>query len=282
MISFYPSQTERLAMLLNIRHETSCRYDQPVSRSIQQLRLTPRAESGQHAISWRISAPGHRRQLTDAYGNVSHLLTLDQLHREINIVVEDWSRRWTRVPICCTSVILCLLLTYLGETPLTHADEAIRSLSRQCLNNGHDRFRLLMDFLPTVRECVAYDASAPETELTAAQALAAGKGGEHDHAHVFISACRAAGIPARFVSGYYYAGEPDAAGQGAGHAWADAWVDDLGWVSFDVTRARLTGREHCRLAVGRDYLDACPVRAVRRGGFTQELRISVQAETAPQ
>lgn len=269
-------------MLLNIRHETSCRYDQPVSRSIQQLRLTPRAESGQHAISWRISAPGHRRQLTDAYGNVSHLLTLDQLHREINIVVEGLVETVDEGAHLLHVSDPVSPLTYLGETPLTHADEAIRSLSRQCLNNGHDRFRLLMDFLPTVRECVAYDASAPETELTAAQALAAGKGGEHDHAHVFISACRAAGIPARFVSGYYYAGEPDAAGQGAGHAWADAWVDDLGWVSFDVTRARLTGREHCRLAVGRDYLDACPVRAVRRGGFTQELRISVQAETAPQ
>lgn len=269
-------------MLLNIRHETSCRYDQPVSRSIQQLRLTPRVESSQHAISWRISAPGQRRQLTDAYGNVSHLLTLDQLHREINIVVEGLVETVDEGAHLLHVNDPVSPLTYLGETPLTHADDAIRSLSRQCLNNGHDRFRMLMDFLPMLRERVAYDAAAPESDLTAAQALAAGKGGEQDHAHVFISACRAAGIPARFVSGYYYAGGPDVARQSAGHAWADAWLEDLGWVSFDITRARLTGREHCRLAVGRDYLDACPVRVVRRNGFTQELRISVQAEAGPQ
>jgi len=265
-------------MLLNIRHETSCRYDQPVSRSIQQLRLTPRVEPSQHAISWRISAPGQRRQLTDAYGNVSHLLTLDQLHREISIVVEGLVETVDEGAHLLHADDLVSPLTYLGETRLTHADEAIRSFSRQRLDNGHDRFRALMDFLPMIGERIAYDAAAAQTELTAAQALAAGRGGEQDHAHVFIAACRAAGIPARFVSGYYYAGAANASEQVAGHAWADAWVEDLGWVSFDITRARLTGREHCRLAVGRDYLDACPVRGARRGGIEQELRISVQPQ----
>jgi hypothetical protein len=43
---------------------------------------------------------------------------------------------------------------------------------------------------------------------------------------------------------------------------------------------------HCRLAVGRDYLDACPVRGVRRGGGSEQMevlvRVSAQASTQQQ
>ncbi|MGB0128969.1 MAG: transglutaminase family protein [Rhodocyclaceae bacterium] len=272
-------------MLLNIRHQTTCRYDQPVARSIQQLRLTPRVEPSQHAIAWRISAPGRRRQLTDAYGNVSHLLTLDQPHREISIVVEGLVETVDEGAYLLHVDDAVSPLTYLGDTPLTRVDEGIRSFADEHLSSsGRDRFRALVDFVPVVGQRVAFAAGGeePEQSVTASQALSAGRGGGPDHAHIFIAACRAKGVPARFVSGYFYDGEGATAPLAASHAWADAWVDGLGWVSFDVTRGQLAGREHCRLAVGRDYLDACPVRGVRRGGVAQELHITVEAEPARQ
>src|SRR6202050_365419 len=74
-------------MQLHIRHETRYRYERPVKYSVQSLHLTPRRDPSQRAISWSISAPGRRLEQVDAYGNISHLLTIEQPHREIQIVV---------------------------------------------------------------------------------------------------------------------------------------------------------------------------------------------------
>ena len=91
---------------------------------------------------------------------------------------------------------------------------------------------------------------------------------------MFVACCRAAGIPARYVSGYFYTGET---GEVASHAWVDAWLGgDEGWLSLDVTHGEAAGAAHCRLAVGRDYLDAAPVRGVRRGGGREQLSVAVK------
>jgi transglutaminase-like putative cysteine protease len=50
---------------------------------------------------------------------------------------------------------------------------------------------------------------------------------------VFIAAARALGIPARYVSGYLLM--DDRVDQDAGHAWAEAFVANLGWVGFDIS-----------------------------------------------
>ena len=74
-------------MQLHIRHETLYRYERPVKYSVQSLHLTPRRDPSQRALTWNIAAPGRRLEQIDAYGNISHLLTIEQPHREIQIVV---------------------------------------------------------------------------------------------------------------------------------------------------------------------------------------------------
>lgn len=74
-------------MLLHIRHETVYRYDRPANRSVQSLRLTPRTEAGQRVLAWELQAPGRRSQQLDAFGNVMHLLSIDEPHSEIHIQV---------------------------------------------------------------------------------------------------------------------------------------------------------------------------------------------------
>jgi len=46
-------------------------------------------------------------------------------------------------------------------------------------------------------------------------------------------------------------------------------------VSADEWRKLAAGMRHCRLAVGRDYLDAAPVRGVRRGGGHESMAVTV-------
>jgi transglutaminase-like putative cysteine protease len=82
-------------------------------------------------------------------------------------------------------------------------------------------------------------------------------------------------VPARYVSGYVEPGEVDRA---ASHAWVDVWLDD-GWVSVDVTHARFASARYCRLAVGRDYEAAAPVRGSRVGGKEEHLSVHVSVDS---
>ena len=68
------------------------------------------------------------------------------------------------------------------------------------------------------------------------------------------------------MSGYLYSqGE-----QVASHAWAEAWTVDR-WRSFDVLNGRPAGEEHIKLAIGADYLEACPIRGTRVGGGRENM-----------
>jgi hypothetical protein len=47
-----------------------------------------------------------------------------------------------------------------------------------------------------------------------------------------------------------------------------------------VTHLTPMGPKHCRLGVGRDYLDTAPVRGVRRGGGSEMMDVSVAATSS--
>jgi transglutaminase-like putative cysteine protease len=268
-------------MQLHIRHETSYRYEEPAKRSVQSLRLTPRRDPVQHALSWNISAPGRRHSQLDAYGNLVHLLTLDEPHHEIRIVVQGIVETDDAQGRVLPNDGKLSPLTYLAETTLTRIDDSLLKFAKQHVAGSHDPMSRLMRLTDAVCDTIQYERGATDVHEPAARAFGRGKGVCQDHAHVFIACCRAAGIPARYVSGYLYTGEQ---GQVASHAWVDAWVGEEqgGWVSIDVTHRSLAGGKHCRLAVGRDYLDACPVRGVRRGGGLEEMRVAVIVATSAQ
>ena len=266
-------------MQLRILHRTAYRYDEPVKYSAQALRLTPRREGQQRVLSWAIHAPGRRIEQVDAHGNVTHLLTLEDPHKEIEIVVSG------SVEVAHEGALMphegpLSPLAYLATTPLTAADAAINALSREYLDGSGSTRDRLYALAGGVQQRVKYHKGSTSVEDTASAALARGKGVCQDQAHVFISACRAAGIPARYVSGYLYDGS-EAGGDAASHAWVDAWLPDAkAWLGVDVTHREPTGVQHCRLAVGRDYLDAAPVRGVRRGGGREMMDVDVTVSKA--
>jgi transglutaminase-like putative cysteine protease len=268
-------------MQLHIRHETLYRYGEPVKRSVQNLRLTPRREPIQRALSWDIAAPGRQHVQIDAYGNVVHLLTLDEPHREIRIVVNGVVETEDAEGLVLADDGKLSPLAFVAQTTLTRADEAIAAFASQRLAQNGDRQGSFIELAHAVCEAVQYEKGATDVHESAVKAFARGKGVCQDHAHVFIACCRAAGIPARYVSGYLYAGKD---GEVASHAWVDVWLGQElgGWMSLDVTHRALAGGKHCRLAVGRDYLDACPVRGVRRGGGNEEMHVSVNVAASSQ
>jgi len=267
-------------MQLHIRHETHYLYTEPVKRSIQNLRLTPRQESSQRSLSWTITAPGKQHAQVDAHGNVVHLLTLDQPHREIRIVVQGIVETDDNVGTSLQDRGNLSPLAYLASTSLTRPDAAIAEFASKHNLKDSDKQAALLQLSTNVSERIEYTTGATDVRESAAQAFARRKGVCQDHAHVFIACCRAHGIPARYVSGYVYIGQSN---EVASHAWVDAWMGpDRGWLGIDVTHRSLIGGNHCRLAVGRDYLEACPVRGVRRGGGEEEMKVAVAISAGQQ
>jgi transglutaminase-like putative cysteine protease len=136
--------------------------------------------------------------------------------------------------------------------------------------------RELLRLATHIAGAVAYRSGATTVATTAADAVALGAGVCQDHAHIFLACCHAHGIPARYVSGYI---DPESTGHAASHAWVDAWAEDddyTGWVSIDVTHERPMTEAYCRLAIGRDYESAAPVRGMRRGGGVETMRVEAQ------
>ncbi|HYF57835.1 MAG TPA: transglutaminase family protein [Burkholderiaceae bacterium] len=253
-------------MLLTVWHSTVYRYAAEVARSTQVIRLTPATGARQRTLEWTVELPQPARTLTDAYDNLTHVLTLDAPHQEIRIVARG------RVEVDDTDdgepAGRINPRVFLRSTPLTGADDAIRAFLAPLRAMVRTRPMMgLTDLMHALLERMPYESGHTSVESTAAQSFAASRGVCQDHAHVYVACCRELGIPARYVSGYVYTSDRDHV---ASHAWAEAWVANR-WISFDVSNATQAGEAHLKLAVGLDYLDACPVRGVRLGGGEEEL-----------
>jgi transglutaminase-like putative cysteine protease len=258
-------------MQLHIRHVTHYRYERPIKYSVQSLHLTPRRDPSQRALAWSITAPGRRREQIDAHGNIQHLLTIEQPHREIQIVVRgvvetaDSEGRHDDGPLSP--------LAYLAPTALTLPNEELKGFARKAVEHAKQPWERAEALADGVVAAVHYTPGTSDVQDSAAAAFKRGEGVCQDQAHVYLASARSLGIPARYVSGYIYTGD---SGDAASHAWVDVWLGaDLGWRSLDVTHQRPAIRTYCRLAVGRDYLDAAPVRGVRQGGGGERMEANV-------
>jgi transglutaminase-like putative cysteine protease len=175
---------------------------------------------------------------------------------------------------------------FLKETPQTRPDAAIRALAQWADQSAahaaaHAAARAgaierLHALAAAVRDRVEYVKGATHAHTGAAEALSDGKGVCQDHAHIFISAARTLGIPARYVTGYLVVEGPDPAN--ASHAWAEAYVEALGWVGFDVANRVCPTDRYVRLACGLDAGYAAPIVGSRRGGAGEHLDVSVAVQ----
>jgi transglutaminase-like putative cysteine protease len=263
-------------MRLAIRHRTLYRYDAAVTHSAQYLRLTPATNARQRVLTWRIEAPGRIREWRDAFGNACHTLVLDRPASELEIVASGRVETTDTAGVTRAEEDALPPEPFLLATPLTEATPLVRDFAEgHRASVGADRIAGLHGLMQAIHNAVAYRAGETHVGTSASDALAAGSGVCQDHAHLFIAAARHLGVPARYVSGYLF--EPTGGAQGASHAWAEGWVEDLGWVSFDPANTVSATECHVGLAVAADYLGAAPVRGVRRGGGAGEwLAVAVQ------
>ncbi|GGX40592.1 transglutaminase family protein [Undibacterium squillarum] len=262
-------------MDLYIEHLTRYRYSQAFSYSIQQLRLTPRQEQFQQVRQWSVQSQGRQNAFRDAYQNPSHLLTMTGWHDDISITARGTVSTSAPPQGRVSDGTGLSPLIFINDTRLTSADDAIRALAASCKPPQHFRTEHALQLAKAIEAAVSYQPGSTEVSSTAAEVLQQGQGVCQDHTHVYLACCHALEIPARYVSGYL---DPETGETAQTHAWVDVWVEDhdyAGWVSLDVTHTRLMNASYCRLAIGRDYDSASPVRGVRRGGGSEQLEVQV-------
>ncbi|MGB3711079.1 MAG: transglutaminase family protein [Erythrobacter sp.] len=274
-------------MKLAIRHTTKYNFADPVVHALQRLRLTPKATQGQKILNWSMDYENASTELEYDDQNFNHvtLVAVDPGAREVvitcsgEVITEDNSgvigHHAGHLP----------LWSFLGQTPLTRPGPKMRALMRDVpgFADGPQEGAKL-DYLHAlsgfIRDEVAYQTGTTQVTTTAEEAIADANGVCQDHAHIFIGAARAGGIPARYISGYLMMN--DRIDQEATHAWAEAHIDGLGWVGFDISNGISPDPRYVRVATGRDYRDAAPVTGISFGTTEQVLTVDVTVEQQQQ
>jgi transglutaminase-like putative cysteine protease len=264
-------------MRIQISHETIYRYERPTGGVIQTLRLTPRNHDGQYVVDWRIDLSENCQldQHEDAFGNITHVFTAEGPFDELRVLVEGEVETQDTHGVVRGAIERFPPSLFLRETPLTRIDAAIAEFARETRQAAAgDTLKVLHALVERLHNEVTYDADPTHVATTAAEAFALKRGVCQDLTHILIAGARSLGVPARYIGGHFRRAD-GVIQQEAGHAWAEAFVPDLGWVAFDPANGMSATDAHVRVAVGLDYLGAAPVRGTRYGGGGEALEVAV-------
>lgn len=265
-------------MLLNIRHSTSYAFDAPMRFVTQSHRLTPVNTESQRIRAWSVSAEGavFGASFTDGAGDQVTTMTVHGPVERIEIVVEGEVETADTTGVLRGQRELISPVCYLQATSATTPSGALLELVRKTVEaaKGSELTRA-HHFSDVVSEAIAYVPGATHAHSTAAEAVELGQGVCQDHAHALIAMAQAAGLPARYASGYLLAGDGPVESD-ASHAWAEIRVAGLGWVGFDPANGCCPDERYVRLGSGRDAREAAPIRGVSRGGGAEALDVRVE------
>lgn len=269
-------------MRLFVRHTTHYAFSEPQRRLIQLLRVTPGSFSGQQIVDWQINVgcdvrlkPGR-----DGFGNETTMLYCDGPIESLSLNIEGEVLTENRNGLVQGAVEQLDPIVYLRETPLTRTSAAIGDFAETIRTGEAGTIARLHRLMTELHARIRFDPDETHVHRDAESAFSEGVGVCQDHAHIFIATARAMGVPARYVSGHLFHRDRADALLPAAHAWAEAWVDDLGWVGFDPANAICPDECYIRVAIGLDYRDAAPVSGARIGGGTETLSVGVTVSQA--
>jgi transglutaminase-like putative cysteine protease len=265
-------------MLLKISHTTSYHYESPIDYGLLQLRLTPKAHAGQTIVEWDISVSGGQKQLAfeDQHHNLVTLIGIEPGDHEVFITSQGVVDTADNAGIIGKHGGFAPVWFFDRTTPLTEPGPQIKKLVKALGDDFDDDVGRLHGLSNMIADAMTYETGKTESDTTAEAALEAGHGVCQDHAHVFIAAARLLGFPARYVSGYLMM--DDREHQEASHAWAEACLDGVGWVGFDVSNGISPDERYVRVATGLDYNDAAPVRGLRFGEGAETMVVTLQVQ----
>jgi hypothetical protein len=226
--------------------------------------------------NWDIEIEGGKKELSfdDHHGNRTFTVSLNPGNSSIIVKASG------TVETHDSSGILgfvhgCLPLWHFRQfTKRTKPGKGIRTLSK--IIDANDQLSSLHELSREILSIASYQKGQTFVDTIAEDALSLGSGVCQDHSQIFISATRQAGIPARYVSGYLMMN--DRIEQEATHAWAEAYIDKLGWVGFDVSNGISPDERYVRIATGLDSKGASPISGIRLGSAVESMIVTLQIQ----
>lgn len=277
-------------MQLSVLHTTRYDYQSPVSDSFNDAHLCPVSDDFQVCEQFELKIDpgpvGVLRRL-DFYTNQVHHFEILQAHAHLEVAAYSVVTTYTdtrNVAVFSDPKSLAGLVMDERYYDFLHRSERV-SLSTPVLHSvrqleltGDVRERVER-IMSHIFENFTYSPGATQVETPVERVLDLKQGVCQDFAHVMIAFCRAEGIPARYVSGYFYT-ERCGAGtlddNSASHAWVECYLPGIGWVGYDPTHNRQVSEIYIKVASGRDYVDVRPLAGTYRGASTAELSVDVK------
>lgn len=285
-------------MIFDISHRTHYRYTSSVVQSQHLLHMSPRQVPKQVVRNHSLliePAPAYRVDGIDAFGNPMVTLEIEVPHKELILhsrsTVETLGHG--KLEISKTTAWDQLdaslnlnaherdvdVLQFRCASRLTPTTLDIFDYARQSLKSGRPVLEAAMDLTLRMYDDFTFDPHATDISTPVWKVFRERRGVCQDFAHVALACFRAAGVPARYVSGYLHthppAGQPKLQGADATHAWVSVWSPEYGWIDFDPTNGMSPNEEHVTVAYGRDYDDVSPIVGVLRGGGEHTVSVAV-------
>ena len=271
-------------MRYDIAYRTTIHYDDVVRGSQNELRACPASDAYQQLVAYRVTTHPAARVLAyhDYWGTRVDTFGIREPHVSLEVNAEASVETMPR-PLVTVSPRVAELadpsfrdtyVEYLSRSMHTEWDGDVSAAAeRIAAVTGDDVVGIVLALHRFVHTSLQYTPGATYIGVDVNEVLAKAKGVCQDYAHLAVALCRSIGIPARYVSGYFFASSDSSGADVDGdevrvqtHAWFEAAIPDWGWLALDPTNAQQVGQRHITIGHGRDYDDVPPVRGVYSGG----------------
>jgi transglutaminase-like putative cysteine protease len=255
-----------------------------------ELYMQPRTEGIQRCLRFKLLTSPRARlfERYDTLGNGVHFFDIPANHDSLTIAAESVVELIAPPPLpdalgeeawqlLDEMTITSDFWDMLTPSPRTEPTPLLNQFALELdARRRVDPLTLLRELNSAVYQAFDYSSSTTEVDSPIDVALEARKGVCQDFTHILIALVRSIGIPCRYVSGYLFYHRGDRSVPDATHAWAEAYLPQIGWVGFDPTNNVVASERHIRVAIGRDYNDVPPTRGFFKGSAETELDVGVE------
>jgi transglutaminase-like putative cysteine protease len=271
-----------------IQHITKYSYDNLVRDSANKIILFPIVDIYQDVLNHDLNITGHPQIDTyvDYYGNEVGSFTYTEPHNML-VINSQVSVNTHPRPLPTDAVdsvtqwdelysikYIVPYIDFLKQEYFEGLSELFPIVEGERQTNDTP-YRAALKFTEYVYKNFEYIKGVTTVETTLDEIWALKAGVCQDFAHILMVMLRLVGIPARYVSGYICPNRDGMRGEGATHAWAEAYLPGYGWLGLDPTNNCVANEMHVRLAVGRNFSDCSPVKGVYKGSARHILEVSV-------